>query len=100
MGMGMKALSRMLIKEHIFSTVTSLISSVIVGAVTSILFIKLISCIYLPDRHTIPLRVFVSFSGYARIGIMMAAVIVLCMYIIISYIKKINISEAIKMGEE
>ena len=100
MGMGMKALSRMLIKEHIFSTVTSLISSVIVGAVTSILFIKLISCIYLPDRHTIPLRVFVSFSGYARIGIMMATVIVLCMYIIISYIKKINISEAIKMGEE
>ena len=100
MGMGMKALGRMLIKEQILSTATSIVSSVIVGAVTSILFIRLISCIYLPDRHTIPLRIFVSYSGYVRIGIMMAAVIVLCMFIIIGFIKKINISEAIKMGEE
>ena len=100
MGMGMKAVNRMLIKEQLLSTMTSLISSVAVGALTSILFIRLISCIYLPERHTIPLRIFVSYSGYVRIGIMMAAVIILCMFIIVSYIRKMNITEAIKMGEE
>ena len=41
-----------------------------------------------------------SYSGFIRIGIMMAAVIILCMFIIVRFIKRLNITEAIKMGEE
>lgn len=100
MGLGMKSVNRMLVKEHVFSTMTSLISSVIVGALTSAFFIKLLSLVYLPDKHTIPLKIYMSYSGFIRIGIMMAAVIILCMFIIVRFIKRLNITEAIKMGEE
>ena len=100
MGLGMKGINSMLVKEHIFSTMTLLISSVIVGLTTSILFIKLISCIYLPEKHSIPLGVYVSYSGFVRIGIIMIAALIICMMIIVRFIKKMNITEAIKMGEQ
>jgi putative ABC transport system permease protein len=100
MGLGMKGINGMLVKEHIFSTVTSLISSVIVGAATSILFINLISCVYLPEKHTIPFTIYTSYSGLIRIGIIMVTAIILCMIIIIRFIKKMNITEAIKMGQD
>lgn len=100
MGLGMKGINGMLVKEHIFSTVTSLISSVIVGAATSILFINLISCVYLPEKHTIPFTIYTSYSGLIRIGIIMVTAIILCMMIIIRFIKKMNITEAIKMGQD
>ena len=100
MGLGMKGINSMLIKEHIFSTMTSLISSIVVGILTSALFIRLISCIYLPEKHSIPLKVFMSYSGFIRIGIIMIAVIIICMFIIVRFIRKMNITEAIKMGEQ
>ncbi|WP_173471795.1 ABC transporter permease [Eubacterium ruminantium] len=100
MGLGMKGINRMLIKEHFFSTFFSVISSFIVGAITSKCFIDLISCVYLPEKHSIPLKILVSQKGIIRIGILIAIAIVLCMTIIIKYIKDMNITEAIKMGEE
>lgn len=100
MGLGMKGINGMLVKEHIFSTVTSLISSVVVGAASSILFIKLISCIYLPEKHSIAFNVYTSYSGLIRIGAVMITAIILCMVIIIRFIKKMNITEAIKMGQD
>ena len=100
MGLGMKGINSMLVKEHIFSTLTSLVSSVVVGMATSVLFINLISCIYLPEKHTIPLIIYMSYSGLLRIGIIMLTAIVICMLVIVRFIKKMNITEAIKMGEQ
>ena len=67
---------------------------------TSVLFINLISCIYLPEKHTIPLIIYMSYSGLLRIGIIMLTAIVICMLVIVRFIKKMNITEAIKMGEQ
>lgn len=100
MGMGMKRINSMLVKEHLLSTMTSLISSVIVGVLTSVLFTRLISSIYLPEKHSIPLRVYMSYEGFIRIGIMMLLALVLCMVIIRRFIRKMNITEAIKLGED
>ena len=100
MGMGMKRINSMLVKEHIFSTMTSLLSSVIVGILTSVLFTRLISSIYLPEKHSIPLRVYMSYEGFIRIGVVMLIALILCMVIIRRFIKKMNITEAIKLGED
>ena len=100
MGMGMKRINSMLVKEHLLSTMTSLLSSVIVGVLTSVLFTRLISSIYLPEKHSIPLRVYLSYEGFIRIGILMLMALVLCMVIIRRFIKKMNITEAIKLGED
>lgn len=99
MGMGMKSVNGMLIKEHILSTVVSIILSVIAGLLTSKLFIKLISCIYLPEKHSIPMIIYSSSTGMIRIGIVMAVAVIICMVIIIRFIKNMSITEAIKMGE-
>ena len=100
MGMGMKRINNMLVKEHILSTFTSLISSVMVGILTSALFTKLISCIYLPEKHSLPLTVYISYQGFIRIAVVMAVAIILCMIIIRRFIKRLNITEAIKLGED
>ena len=100
MGMGMKRINKMLVKEHILSTMTSLVSSVLVGVLTSVLFTRIISCIYLPEKHSIPLKVFISYQGFIRIAVVMIIAIAVCMIIIRRFIKSLNITEAIKLGED
>lgn len=100
MGMGMKRINKMLVREHILSTMTSLISSVLVGILTSALFTRLISYIYLPEKHSLPLTVYISYQGFIRIAVVMTFAIVLCMVTIRRFIKRLNITEAIKLGED
>ena len=100
MGMGMKRINKMLVKEHILSTMTSLVSSVLVGILTSALFTRLISYIYLPEKHSLPLTVYISYQGFIRIAVVMTFAIVLCMVTIRRFIKHLNITEAIKLGED
>ena len=99
MGMSMKTVNGMLIKEHLLSTFVSIILSVVAGILTSKLFIKMISYIYLPEKHSIPMKIYSSNIGMVRIGIVMGMAVVVCMVILIRFIKNMKITEAIKLGE-
>jgi len=100
MGLSMGEIFRMLIVEQIFSSLLSCVSGFGVGMLTSLLFIRLISLIYLPREHIIPISIMCKAQDGMKMGIIVTAVFVICFMIIFRIIKNMNITKAIKLGED
>lgn len=100
MGMSMKEIFRMLFTEQIFSTFLSILSGFGVGMLTTFLFTKLLSIVYLPRKHNIPISVVTLPEDVIKIvGILLVA-FVICIGIMRKIIKNMNITKALKMGED
>ena len=90
----------MLAIEQIFSSFFSCIAGFGVGMLTTFLFTKLISIVYLPREHNIPLEIIFRMSDVAKMGVIVACVFVICFIVIFRIIKNMNITKAIKLGED
>ncbi|MBP5530164.1 MAG: ABC transporter permease [Lachnospiraceae bacterium] len=100
MGLTMGEIFRMLAIEQIFSSFFSCIAGFGVGMLTTFLFTKLISIVYLPREHNIPLEIIFRMSDVAKMGVIVACVFVICFIVIFRIIKNMNITKAIKLGED
>ncbi len=100
MGMSMREIVKMLITEQIFSSLLAAVSGFGVGALTTFLFTKLISVVYLPRKHKLPLTIFVKASDGIRIIATMAVAFLVCFFIMRRLIRDLNITKALKMGED
>lgn len=100
MGMTMREILQMLINEQIFITGISVLLGVGAGLLASRLYIPLVQIAYADADTVIPLEI-VSLPGdLARLLIVVAAVIVVCMILLGTLIRRIKISQALKLGEE
>lgn len=100
MGMSMREVFTMLINEQIFITGVSLGAGILVGALTSKLFVPLIQIAYSSADQVLPLEIVSLNSDYVRLFAVIGAVIVICMIILGVLISKIKISQALKLGED
>ncbi|MCR5847451.1 MAG: ABC transporter permease [Lachnospiraceae bacterium] len=100
MGLTMGEVFRMLIVEQIFSSFFACVAGFGVGMLTTLLFTKLISIVYLPREHNIPLSIICKLQDGGKMGVIVAAVFVVCFIIIYRIIKNMNITKAIKLGED
>ncbi len=100
MGMSMKEIVKMLVTEQIFSSFLAALLGFGVGTITTALFTKLISVVYLPKKHNIPTEIFIRPEDSMKIVIIIAIAFTVCFMIMRRTVKNMNITKALKMGED
>lgn len=100
MGMAKKEVIQMLINEQIFSSGVSIIIGTIIGIVASNLFVPLVQIFYASTDQAIPLQVVNESIDMIRLFSIIGIVIIICMVVLGKLISKINISQALKLGED
>ncbi len=100
MGMTMREVFTMLVNEQIFITGVSIGGGILVGILTSRLFVPLIQIAYSSADQVIPMEIISEGSDYVRLFTVIGAVILVCMGILGGLISKMKISQALKLGED
>ena len=100
MGMTMKEIITMLINEQVFISLTSIALGVGAGILTSRLYIPLVQIAYASADTVIPLEIVAEGADMARLLIVVAVMVALCMAVLGVLISRIRISQALKLGED
>ncbi len=100
MGMRMGEINQMLINEHLFSSFISLIVGVGSGVLSTVLFVQLITLVYLPKRHNIGLGIYVYGSDMIKLCAVILVVMLVCILVIRRILGRMNIAHALKLGED
>jgi putative ABC transport system permease protein len=100
MGMTKKEIVQMLINEQIFSSGLSILIGAGLGVLASKLFVPLVQIFYASTDQAVPLQVVFRAVDMIRLFSVIAIVIVICMIVLGKLISKINISQALKLGED
>lgn len=100
MGMTKKEIIQMLINEQIFSSGISILIGTGLGILASTLFVPLVQIFYASTDQAVPLQVVFQTVDMIRLFSVIGIVIVICMVVLGKLISKINISQALKLGED
>lgn len=100
MGMSMGEITKMLIIEQIFSSIFAAISGAAVGFISTVLFAKLISVVYLPRKHNLPIEIFFKAEDIVKIAIIICITFGVCFAVMSRTVRKMDITKALKMGED
>lgn len=100
MGMTKREIIQMLINEQIFSSGVSILIGAGLGVLASILFVPLVQIFYASTDQAVPLQVVFQAVDMVRLFSVIGIVIVICMIVLGKLISKINISQALKLGED
>ena len=75
-------------------------AGIIAGTVASKLFVKVFAAVYLPQKHNI--KVFVSSYGadLIKMAVLLLIVVVACVIWIRRIVRGLNITEALKLGDD
>lgn len=98
MGLTMRSIIGLLINEQIFITITALIIGALVGEISARLYVPLLQMAY--TNQVIPLIVVMQARDYTTLFIVMGAMILICLAVLIAFISKIRIDQALKLGED
>ena len=86
--------------EQIFSSGISILIGAGLGVLSSVLFVPLVQIFYASTDQTVPLTVVFKALDMVRLFSVIGIVIVICMVVLGKLISKINISQALKLGED
>ena len=100
MGMSVGNISSLLVNEQVFITLTAILIGTIVGELASYFFVPLVQLSFAPAEQVIPLLVVMESRDYFNIFMSVGAAILLCLLVIIRYVAKIKIDQALKLGED
>ena len=100
MGISMGEVERMLVIEQVFLSVISIIAGVVSGIVATKMFSKIFAVVYLPQKHSLPLQTVTAANDMIRLGIILLATVLICMLVLRRIINKMNITQALKLGED
>lgn len=100
MGMSMRSIFAMLLNEQIFISGTSIAFGTLVGVLASRLFVPLIQLGYSAGQNSLPLKISVESGDFARLFIVIGAMLVICIVVLCVLISKIRIAQALKLGED
>ncbi len=100
MGISMHEINRMLLIEVSGVLFSGIAAGALSGILTTKLFIKIFAAVYLPQKHNIPVGIFIDVWDYIRLGIVLVLTFAVCFMIIRSIVKRLKITEVIKLGED
>ncbi len=100
MGMSMREVSRMLLYEQSFSSLLAGLIGCVIGFVASLLYTNLLAIVYLPEKHNITLQTVWSFLDIIRMLAIIIGIVCVCLVVLKRQIRKSDILQAIKMGED
>jgi len=100
MGMTVGELIMMLINEHFWQSITSVAAGVGIGYLVSRLYIPLIQIAYTSADSSLPLEITRNMSEHIRLIAIILVVLVVCINVLITLVRKLKIAQAIKLGED
>jgi putative ABC transport system permease protein len=100
MGMSMREINKMLINEQIFGSFLASIAGYGVGALSVALFVKLIAIVYLPESHNLAIVLAVNPFDIIKLTIVVVVMFIICFVVIRTILKRMNITQALKLGED
>ncbi len=100
MGMTMKEINKMLITEQMFTSVLASVAGYGVGAAATILFVKLVAVVYLPESHNIAISIAVNPMDIVKLSIVIVAMFIVCFIVLRTILRRMNITQALKLGED
>lgn len=100
MGMTVREIIGMLMLEQLFLSVIPILFGVLVGNISSKIFVPFIQIAYSSSEQVIPLKVVNQLNDQARILIIVGFMISCCMIIISKLVSNLKITQALKLGED
>ena len=100
MGMSVGELIAMLINEHFWQSITSVAAGAGIGYLVSRLYIPLIQIAYTSADASLPLEVTRNLTEHIRLIVIILAVLVVCIGVLITLVRRLKIAQAIKLGED
>ena len=100
MGMSMREILTMLINEHVYISGVAIALGVVVGKLTSRLYMPLIQMAYAASDNALPLKVASESQDMVRIMGLVGAMLVVCLAILGALISRMKIAQALKLGED
>ena len=100
MGISMREVSRMLTLEQLFLSLGPVLAGIGAGSVATVLFAKLFAVVYLPEKHAVELAMHISGGDFLRLGLIIGGVMIACFIIIRQIVRRMKITEALKLGED
>lgn len=100
MGMKKTEITRMLILEQIFCGLYAILAGALVGYVGSRLFVPMIQNAYAAENQVLPLELITRTGDLVQLFVAIAVVMLVCLIVIARIVSKMNITKALKLGED
>lgn len=100
MGISRKEINSMIMIEQAFLSLVAIMAGIIAGVLSSKLFAKLFATFYLPQKHNIALFASSSLGDMLKLGLILLLFMVICIIWNRRIIKDLNITEALKLGDD
>lgn len=99
-GMHKGELFHMLMNEQIFSGVFSVLVGIGIGKLTSVMFVPMLQQAYAATNQALPMKLVTDSADMIRLYGVIAAVMIICLAVLILLLFKLNVTKALKLGEE
>lgn len=100
MGMRKKEITWMLVIEQICSGLFAIVMGGIIGAISSIMFVPMIQKVYAAADQVLPMEMAASAKDIVQLFIVIGAMLFVCLFVLGKIISRMNISNALKLGED
>lgn len=90
----------MLLNEQIFSGILSVFAGIGIGYISSKLFVPIIQLSYASSSQILPLKLMMSMEDQLRLFITIGIVMLVCLFALITLLFRMNVTKALKLGEE
>lgn len=91
---------KMLVIEQIFSGVFSVLAGIGIGKLTSDMFVPMLQASYATSEQVLPMKLITRASDMYRLYGIIAAVMLLSVFVLIALLFRMNVTKALKLGEE
>ena len=99
-GMHKGELIHMLLNEQLFSGVLSVGAGIGIGRLTSVMFVPMLQRAYAAANQVLPMELVINASDMMRLYGVIACVMLICLVTLILLLFKMNVTKALKLGEE
>lgn len=99
-GMHKGEMFHMLMNEQIFSGVFTVLAGIGIGKLASAMFVPILQQAYAAANQVLPMELITNSSDLFRLYGVIAGVMVVCLVVLIILLFKMNVTKALKLGEE
>lgn len=100
MGMRMGEIRKLLLTEQLFTSAGPLLAGGGIGAVTTLLFVRLLMVVYLPQKHNLAIEIYIYPTDLLKLLAVLLAVMLFCYLIIRKILRSMKIAKALRLGED
>ncbi len=99
-GLSMKKIFSILIGEQLLISGISIVMGIIIGSISSNIFIPMLNLSTNPKEKLLPFKPVSFFGSYVKLTLFMVIVLCISIFILTRIVKKIKIDQALKLGED